>query len=340
MGGKNLSDDDLKSLFGGEKPPEKKEEPKQEEQQKQPDKEEKPKEATPPPKEEVVKPEPKQEEKQKSQPMKTTESDEESSSFSGEFDFSSEKDSGKRVFCIYANKGDGKTTVAMTIDGKGTKIACLSFDHKSSRIREELYRKGIINKEDIIVFNAVRYWNQINAEKVLETSDTTLRYINSLLDKFSEIPEVIETWGKDARPDYVLVDGSEIAEQIAEYAMRSHNNLMPFQGISNRNVWKQRKMFLKQLHNKAMSLSKKGVIYTTYVVKDKIVADGDEVVVKDVPRWVGVILYETDVVIRVESDQKQDGREFIATIESSKVADYKTGIRKDITNKTMETLKE
>ncbi|MHA1215655.1 MAG: hypothetical protein ACTSPG_10170, partial [Candidatus Hodarchaeales archaeon] len=175
----------------------------------------------------------------------------------------------------------------------------------------------------ISVFDAIRYMDYSSPEKLLISSEKTFRYLNKLLD-------FIET---NIHPDWIIIDGSEILQRICEMTMRYRNDLMPFQGVKNRNLWKERRMYITQIHNRCLGIAKKGVIYTTYTDKDEIIEDGEFVTKTDVPKWIGAILYETDTIIRVAARTEKGIRRFYATVESSKTPDLKTGITVDITGK-------
>ena len=240
-----------------------------------------------------------------------------------EFDFEEAKGTGKIVVMDYGLKGHGKTYFAFSFPGK---IVCLSFDRKSLAVKQQCF-----NGDDRIkVFDAIKYLDQTTPERYLESAELTFRYVNWLLDK-----------AKELKPDWIVIDGSEIFQRICEMTMRYRNNLMPFQGIANRNLWKERRMYISQVHNKALSIARRGVIYTTYTDKDEIVKDGELVAKTDVPRWIDAIMYETDVVVRVYIEQGRDGsRRFIGLVESSKTNLLPTGKKADITGVGVKALIE
>jgi len=217
----------------------------------------------------------------------------------------------KTVFMIYGLKGHGKTSLAFSFPGS---IVCLSFDRKSAAIKAELGRK------DIRVFDAVEYMDYSSPIEWLKTAEITFEYINKIFDYIETSP-----------PDWIVIDGSELFEQICEMVMRYRNNLMPFQGVANRNLWKERRMYIRQIHHRALSIAKKGLIWTTYTDKDEIVVDGELVAKKDVPRWIDAIMTETDVVIRVRSTPSDTGMSFWMEVESSKRWFIPTGLKLDVT---------
>ena len=232
------------------------------------------------------------------------------------FTFEEDQASEKEIFLIYGEKGSGKTSASFLFPGK---IACLSFDRKSSIIKKNFFK----NDERIKVYDAVKYWCEA-PEEYTESSKATYDYVVFLLNK-------IET---EIKPDYILIDGLEILEKIAEMIMRSNNRLKPFQGISNMNVWKERQLLVRNIHNRALRSCNKGIIYTCYIKQKEIVEEGTTISKKDMPKWTDIIVWQTDCVIRVENEPKKEGgRKFIARIDNSKVATFNTGDIIDITDK-------
>lgn len=229
-----------------------------------------------------------------------------------EFDFDEAEDTGekKEVFTVYGHKNDGKTTISYGIPYVSDKILVFSFDNKSTRPKDASYIADA--KVDIKVINAIRYLDKSGEMKYLESSILTHKFILSILeqskDKFA--------------PDWVMFDGTEVMSGIMELVMRSKNNLKPYQGIANRSLWRERRQYIDDIHMKAMEIAKKGVIYTMYSQKDEII-DNDGTVTKkvDIPRWIGSVMEETDVVIHAESKFENNKKMFYARVEGSKIPD-------------------
>ena len=233
-----------------------------------------------------------------------------------EFDFEEDKGTTKTVFMVYGLKGHGKTTFAFSFPGT---IACLSFDRKAKRVKDAVFRGA----DRIKVYDAVRYMVYDTGDELLESSELTFRYVLALLDHLRDV----------VKPDWVVIDGSEILQRICEYVMRYRNNLTAFQGVQL-SLWKERRMYIKQVHDRAFNAAGKGVIYTAYVDNREIVRDGDLVLKEEVPKWIDAIEYETDVVIRVEARKGKDGKyHFYARVDSSKDPRIPTGVVKDVTGK-------
>jgi hypothetical protein len=192
----------------------------------------------------------------------------------------------KSVWLIFGDKGTGKTVTALSFPGN---ILVLSFDRKSNIIKHTFYA----GDSRIRVFDVVKLMDYTTPEKMLESAERTYEAIIELLDAYPKV------YGN---PDWVVIDGAQIMQQICEWTMRKRHNIGPFDGISNLNLWKERRAYMRNIHNKALNIARKGVIYTTYVEKDRLIISGEVVHEKDVPAWVDVLISETDYVLQTIYD--------------------------------------
>jgi len=219
----------------------------------------------------------------------------------------------KEVWMYYADKGQGKTTFALSHPGK---IAALSFDFKTALIKNTMFN----NDSRIKVFDVMQYIDYSTAEAKLKTSETVLDFIFTLLDSIK----------KDGSFDWILIDGSEIFSKLGESVMRYRNNIAPYAGIGNLNIWKERRQYIQNLHYKSLSAVNKGVIYTTYPKWDEEIVEAQTIHKRKRPNWIDVIMTETDVVIYLDTDEKDDIK-YIARVDSSKYSEVKSGVKIEIT---------
>ncbi|MFQ6084589.1 MAG: hypothetical protein ACE5WD_14715 [Candidatus Aminicenantia bacterium] len=209
----------------------------------------------------------------------------------------------------------GKTTLALTFPGT---IAALSFDKKTMMPKMNYFN----GDKRIKVFNAVKYYSRETDEKN-KSAEETYHYVLKILEEL-----------KEKQPDWVLIDGIEIFQKIAEGVMRHHHNLTPYQGVSNRNIWKERRDVIAKVHDEAIKASKRGVIYTTYTTHEEIVEEGTVVTKLEIPRYIDKVMWETDFVLNIKNnyDPKSKKTAFILRVVSSKDdKKMKTGTVVDVT---------
>jgi len=237
-----------------------------------------------------------------------------------EFDFSEETGPGKAVVTIYGHKGHGKTAVALSFPGR---IAAISFDRKTKAVAVGMYPNRV---SEIKVWDGKKYYDESDPMTKLMSAETTFNYLIQLLDK------VIRAW----EPDWVLIDGTEIFQEICEMVMRYRNNLMPYQGIANRNLWKERRMYMRQIHNLALEVARVGLIYTLYPREHDIkIVDGEVMDRQEMPGWIDVVMSETDLVLKVRREWQEEQRRILVTVESNKspIIPFEDGVTVDVTDK-------
>jgi len=224
---------------------------------------------------------------------------------------------GNLTIVIYGLKGSGKTTLGLSFPGK---IGILTFDNKTQPIAFNIYPKKDIERFHIV--DAVKYYSRTR-DDILISSVRTFNYVKKIL----------KYWEKEKfEIDWILFDGLEVLIEIAEMVMRHENNLGYRQGFANTNIWKDRRINLDEIYQLALSVAKKGVIYTTYTSKDEVVENGQFITKKDIPKYFDVIMRDTDVVLRTYSEFKNGKSEFKCEVDSSKIKSFRTGEIIDITN--------
>ncbi len=232
----------------------------------------------------------------------------------------------KKVFLIYGDKGVGKTSLALMFPGN---IVAFSFDGQTRIIKKQLSQIYPEKANSIKVYDMdqVYYGTDLNnaREDILSSSEILLTFMKKIVTS--------------THPDWFLVDGSSEYVTMAEYVMRKNNSLLPFQGISNQNLWKERNVYIRQLHNTMVNNARFGVIYTGW---EQLVEVEDEGELKKItmPKWTDIIMQKTQFIIRAvkvtaKSSNGQKLNKYFAKIVSSKDDDFlQTGSVFDITNYT------
>lgn len=218
----------------------------------------------------------------------------------------------KRIISIYGDKGTGKSTLAYSLMAPKDSCYVLSFDKKSMSPLDINVIKNM--GLDVKVVNPTRYYTKRTDPIWLSSALESVDYINHLLD-YAEKHEF----------DWIIIDCTEILDEIAQFAMRARYKCGCFGGVQIP-FWKERRRILDNVHDRAITLAKKGVIYTFYpTTEDILVRNGQVIDSKTAPKWIGKILNETDITIHTKSMFNNQNWQFMANIESSKDLFYKGG---------------
>lgn len=227
------------------------------------------------------------------------------------FDLSPDTSKGKLVVTTHGEKGSGKTTAMFLITtGRiggfpSGKTNVISFDNKTKITKEQWF-----NNDDIVVWNGKEHYRE----------DPSLCTKSGMIS-YKYMQKLIQSW-KTNPPDWIVFDGLTIMIVILEMAMRFKNNLQPTEGFKNSNIWKDRSRFVQDLHNLACKVAKYGVGYTTYSEKDEIVEAGTTISKTDVPKYIDIVMQETDVVLHSTKASGKNGDLFYLKVESTKYKQY------------------
>lgn len=229
------------------------------------------------------------------------------------FDFTPDTSQGKIVLTVYGHKGASKTYGSFCIaTGRiggfvptGRTLA-VSFDNKTKTTKSQWFPN-----DNIDVHDGKKYYSK-DPKIRTKSGYMTYKYLLGLFNNEEKIN----------KPDWVVIDGFTEVAEIFEMAMRYINGLKPTQGFANRNIWKDRGAFIQAFHDAALRCSRIGVIYTTYSDKEEIIQDGEIVTKSDVPKYVDVVMRETDVVLNVRKSRGKDGDIFLILVESTKFKKY------------------
>jgi ribosomal protein L10 len=224
----------------------------------------------------------------------------------------------KKTFFVYGDKNDGKTIISYGLLDDGDTALVLSFDNKSDRpldAREGL--KALRNAPITIkVINASVLYNQVDGPTMLETAEHTYLYVMKLLADFAD-PTNVKAKINGKIPDWIIIDGTERLNAIMEMYMRKSNGLMFNAGVPQ-HIWKVRRQYLNSIYSKSFETATKGVIYTSFCGMAEIIDSGTVVQRKEIPKWIGNVMEETDVQIRAFATRDGKKSKFTARIHGSK----------------------
>lgn len=232
-----------------------------------------------------------------------------------DFEYKEETESGKEGIVFFGQKGAGKTSAAYLLDGE--KVV-LSFDGKSLRVKE-LMRP---DDKNITVLDASKYVSHWK-NQMTEGGKKTVEYSKWLLNETA----------KRGGCDWVVIDGLEMLIEAAEMAMRYDHKIGPFDGFANMGFWKDRRANIRAIHDTAFSCARRGVVWTSYVDKDEIVNNATLVKKTDIPKWMDIVMYYTDAVVKCQIDTVEGKEHFRLYVISSKIKRFKTGDVLDVTDK-------
>lgn len=230
------------------------------------------------------------------------------------FEWTEEIGDSRAIYTIFGEKGTGKTTFAFMF--KGRKY-CISFDHKSLRIKNFLYK----DDSDIVVLDGLKYYDR-SADEIVNSSKIAYQHIEFLLSEIKRKGDC----------GFIIFDGLERLSEICEMCMRADKKLTAIQGIPQMSFWKLRRLHLQKLHELALGASKKGVIYTTFNKYEEEIEDGTVIQRKPIPRYFDIIEEYTDTIFQTQIRYGNETR-FMVKVITSKVPKYKTGTVLDVTMK-------
>lgn len=198
----------------------------------------------------------------------------------------------KPVFTIWGDKGVGKTSFAFTFPGT---IVAISYDGKTRIIKKKFVDMDPKNEERITV-------EDLSVPQAIVNNPVSSMYI---LDLGEEIVEHTRFILSNYKPDWFLFDGMDYLVQHCEMYMRKGETkedgtpLGPFDGISNRNLWKKRNAYLRQLFRLGQKNANIGIMNTAYqTFVDVNEDDGTSKKIKT-PKWSDIVMYETDFAFNI-----------------------------------------
>jgi hypothetical protein len=228
---------------------------------------------------------------------------------------------GKESITVVGEKGSGKSTMALSFEGKKLVI---SYDRMAIRNKYKMR-----DPENIKVIDPMTLYDASSPARKRDSMCKILEYLIGV-EEYPEGPRngglLEEMRANDERPDWVIHDGTDILMEICEMSMRKFYDLLPSQGVEW-NMWKIRKSAIQDVYHKSLNLAKRGIIFTTYFTEKQMDEDiTGQKKTKEMPKWMDIILHQTlhTIVVFVQ------GENFYLRVQQSK------SVKKDVTGQVFD----
>ncbi len=238
----------------------------------------------------------------------------------------------KRIIVLYGQKGVGKTYNCYSLIPLKSKVLVISFDGMSQIIAERQEFKDI-------------QFKVVNVEQkprfILQDTGTSIQAIESVENSFYNLQQIFRLFlnSKNNEYDFVIIDGFNIAQKIAEAYMRYNHKLRFTDNFANLNLWKERNAVLNAILKEALRISKKGLIYTLYTKSEIEIIDGVIIKQSVKPNYVEDVMTMSDIVIKIETKlqhtKNSNNISYYMIVETAKKENVKIGVKIDITNKKL-----
>jgi len=234
---------------------------------------------------------------------------------------------GKETILIAGEKNDGKSISALSFPGK---IAVVAFDEKIFAARDFVVEHGIKREDEIMIYYPAKHYNP-KAVDDREIGKAAIAVINEAFRAIYSIK--VRAEAGTFVPDWILFDNLEFFIRLAEFAGKYKRGVpitvRPEKGDDVWGAFDIRNIITNVIYKAAISIPKKGVIYTLYTKeKEVVMPDGTTKKVKT-PKWFEVLMYETDHHILVWKDGDRYFAKIVGTKNPKK---YPDGLELEVTN--------
>ena len=209
-------------------------------------------------------------------------------------EFADDRTPQKLTITVYGAKDSGKSTQTFALPG--SKFV-LSFDHRSKDARDNSIHKG---DASIHVFNGAKYFNEFD----FTTAELSVEFIMAGL-----------AWAAEYyRPDWVVIDGYERLEKIADAVMRHKHGLAHDGKVPDWNYYSTRNTVVKAIWHRALETARLGIVFCCYY-KEKVLAreNGETVLSKKAPHWIDLVEQETNITVETTKAYSPLLKKFIYT---------------------------
>jgi len=224
----------------------------------------------------------------------------------------------KFSWLIFGEKGEGKTTTALSFPGK---ILAFSYDGRTSVIKYSMYK----NDPRITVVNVSEFLDTASGERAVESALTLFNLIDRAIDYYVQ---------KFGEPDWIVHDYASKLVEICEWAARAIFGIRETEAGAPWKVWRKRNELVQHIHNKSFRVARLGLIYTCYPrVEPKIIYEGSIYRSEPVPKWLDDMIAKMDFVLECIFDRVS--KRYKVRVWDSKYPDaIKPGEEYDVTNTT------
>ena len=238
----------------------------------------------------------------------------------------------KPIIFIYGGKGVGKTTTALLAPGT---IDCISYDGMSMDIKLQLVKQNPANEDRIRVYD-IGVIELLKAEGITSTTGEVLVPIDDAILQHGVMGyDYTEKIIQESTADWIVFDGVDYLVNYAEMKMRKENQLTPYEGFKNLNLWKHRNQLLRSILTLASQKAGCGVILVGWEEISQYDEEGKTKSVK-APRWTDIFKTSSSIVVHISqynvpSQQQHLHYAFIDTSKNEEL--FKTAERIDISNR-------
>ena len=241
-----------------------------------------------------------------------------------------ERDDSFPIWVIDGETGTGKTYTYVNFPYESGLV--FSFDGQVKRILNQFPER----KPHWRVIDALRYYD-VGESVITHSAERTHDYIRQVLRCYDTDPDVRSILRSNGVPasefhdpvEAVVFDGFQMLSEVEEMRMRGRNKLGPFEGFSNRGLWKSRRLGIRELVRAAERAALKAVIVTTYPQRVDVVKDGVLIETRSPPNWYDIIEKESGLWLRNEKDtdvvKGQD--KFYVSVKKSRFRSFLQGKR-------------
>lgn len=241
----------------------------------------------------------------------------------------------KPIFFIYGGKGVGKTTAALTTPGT---IDCISYDGMSMDIKLQLVKQNPENEDRIRIFD-IGVIELLKADDSISTTGETSTQAGVSDDPILKHGvmgyKYTEMILQESTADWIIFDGVDYLVNYAEMKMRMEEQIAPYEGFKNLNLWKKRNQLLRSILTLASQKAGCGVILIGWEEISQYDEEGKTKNVK-APRWTDIFKTSSAIVVHISQYNipSQQTHVHYAFIDSSKNEElFKTAERIDISNR-------